>query len=180
MAESFLHPTLDALIEVQDALVFDDLPRLIQDDPATGGEITAVFSPWDQTETGVARLDVFDLRGASQAAFFFAPLGGENPMQVTEIDDETMAWLQIPVLAQVAVARQGGVEFIDPTHGPRRVGMLAFRFTPERTLVTSADDDIVLDPMVGKYDDGFYLQADSDLRRLTPLNRILDVIHKAA
>src|SRR5690606_26268203 len=100
----------------------------------------------------------------------------ENPLEIVEFgDDEEPEFTTevIPVIAQIAIAAVSGINFVHSVHGLCRSNKLAIRFTPEHTLVTGVDEDILLNPIKGTFDDDFYLQTEKTLVENTPFEKLL-------
>ncbi len=171
---------MDALLIIQDAALLHGLSEKIASTPAVAGELTVALTTWEESETNVTQLDVFDLRRAAHIAFMFPPpFGEESPLHYTEMDDEEWTVERVPVLAQVAVASLCGLEYIHPAYGLQRSHKVAFRYTRDHAIVTDLDETGIADPIKGAFDDGYYLLAQHTLAKATPLEKLLDLADAA-
>jgi hypothetical protein len=176
MSAEVLHPTLERLTSIRDAL-FLGLGHDLMREGLLGGELAITYVLDEDPNYQIEYLVANDLRSGEQTAVAFPRLDAPNPMAVTEFDDESFVCTTAPVLARVIMNRIDGESYLlmGRRYTQEQLSLITaqkviFNYT-EQTSIVSAEESAQMQPVVAQFDGDTYRWADSKVN--TPTMQVL-------
>lgn len=176
MAAEALHPTLDRLTSIRDAL-FLGLGHELMRGGLLGGELAITYVLDEDPSFQIEYLLANNLRSGEQTAVAFPRLDAPNPMAATEFDDESFVCTTVPVLARVIMNRTDGESYLlmGRRYTQEQPSLIAaqkviFNYT-ELTSIVSAEESAQMQPVVAQFDGETYRWADYKVN--TPTMQVL-------
>ena len=126
----------------------------------------------------VSSLDLIDQTTASGWHFVFPPLPPEdNPLYVSEFDDETFDTRVLPILGRLQAVLVEPVVIPGSSEGGKLLSLMA-HLTDESVVLTPIAPDIVHDPFIGQVGSTKYRAAQVLIAEVTPLQSLVVLARK--
>ena len=164
MAAEGLHPTLDRLYTVRDALVLG-FGHILSESGLRRGEVIVTYQDPTAKEP-VESLQIVDFRAGVLTMLSFPDYQQPDAMSVDVIDDDTFLAGSVPLLARLILADCVGagleIQLDEELTGSEtsilRTKQLMFSLTSDAVIV-SFDERLGIDPLMSEYDSEGYRWA---------------------